>query len=135
MVLATMLVSLPFVMREVLPVLREVGFDQQEAAATLGAGPFQTFRRITLPIIRPALVYGIVLTTARALGEYGAVAVVSGRIVGRTETLTLHVKQQFDAFDVTGAYASAVVLAGFAIVILVLLTIWSPEGAGRGRDQ
>jgi sulfate transport system permease protein len=134
MVLATMLVSLPFVMREVLPVLREIGTDQQETAATLGASPLQVFRRITLPMIRPALIYGVVLTSARALGEYGAVAVVSGRIVNRTETLTLRVKGQFDAFDVTGAYAIAVLLAALAVLTLVLLTVFSPGRSGL-RDR
>ena len=89
MVLATIFVCLPFVVREVVPVLREVGTDQEEAASILGAGGFQTFWRITLPAIRWGVIYGVVLTTARALGEYGAVAVVSGRISGKSETMTL----------------------------------------------
>ncbi len=92
MILVTMFVSLPFVVREVVPVLREIGTEQEQAAETLGASPLQTFRRITLPAIRWAIVYGVVLTTARALGEYGAVSVMSGRVVGKTETLTLHVE-------------------------------------------
>src|SRR6476469_39036 len=87
MILATIFVSLPFVVREVVPVLREIGTDQEEAASTLGANGWQTFRRVTLPAIRWAIAYGVVLTTARALGEFGAVSVVSGRIAGRTETL------------------------------------------------
>ena len=102
MVLATIFVSLPFVVREVVPVLREVGTDQEEAAWTLGASRTATFWRITLPAIRWGVAYGIVLTTARALGEYGAVAVVSGRIAGSTETLTLHIDERFLAFDQTG---------------------------------
>ena len=94
MVLATMFVSLPFVVREVVPVLREIGTDQEQAAATLGAGPIATFRRVTLPAIRWAVAYGVVLTTARSIGEFGAVSVVSGRISGRTETLTLLVQDR-----------------------------------------
>src|SRR5206468_11432707 len=94
MVLATMFVSLPFVVREVVPVLREIGTEQEQAAETLGASPFQTFRKITLPAIRWAVAYGVVLTTARAIGEFGAVSVVSGRIQGRTETPPLYVQAQ-----------------------------------------
>ncbi len=101
MVLATIFVSLPFVVREVVPVLREIGTDQEQAAETLGASPWQTFRRITLPAIRWAVVYGVVLTTARALGEFGAVSVVSGHIVGQTETLTLYVEDAYQNFDYT----------------------------------
>ena len=111
MVLATIFVSLPFVVREVVPVLRELGTDQEEAAATLGASAWQTFWRITLPAIRWAVGYGVVLTTARALGEFGAVSVVSGRLAGQTETLTLHVENQFENFNLTGAYAASALLA------------------------
>ena len=118
-ILATVFVSLPFVVREVSPVLREIGTEQEEAAGTLGASPWQTFWRITLPAIRPAVGYGVVLTTARALGEYGAVSVVSGKLVGRTETATLHVEDRFQSFDLTGAYAAAIVLALMAVVVLV----------------
>ena len=118
-ILATVFVSLPFVVREVNPVLREIGTEQEEAAGTLGASPWQTFRRITLPAIRPAVAYGVVLTTARALGEYGAVSVVSGKFAGRTETATLHVENQFQSFDLTGAYAAAIVLALMAVAVLV----------------
>src|SRR5881397_1347597 len=91
MVLATMFVSLPFVVREVVPVLREIGTEQEQAAETLGARPFQVFRRVTFPAIRWAVAYGVVLTTARAIGEFGAVSAVSGHIEGRTETLPLYV--------------------------------------------
>ena len=111
MILVTIFVSLPFVVREVVPVLREIGTEQEQAAATLGASPWQTFRKVTLPAIRWAIAYGVVLTTARALGEFGAVSVVSGHIVGKTETLTLHVEAQYQQFDYTGAYAASVVLA------------------------
>ena len=127
MVLATMFVSLPFVVREVVPVLREIGTDQEEAAATLGAGAWQVFRRVTFPAIRWAVAYGVVLTTARSLGEFGAVSVVSGRIVGRTETLTTRVQDQFEGFDLTGAYAASVVLMLIAITTLVALSIFKPK--------
>ncbi|HEY3185464.1 MAG TPA: sulfate ABC transporter permease subunit [Gaiellaceae bacterium] len=120
MVLATIFVSLPFVVREVVPVLREIGDEQEQAAATLGASSWQIFRRVTLPAIRWAVAYGVVLTTARCLGEFGAVSVVSGRIVGQTETLTIHVEQAFQNFDVAGAYAASVVLALVAVATLVL---------------
>jgi sulfate/thiosulfate transport system permease protein len=118
-ILATVFVSLPFVVREVSPVLREIGTEQEDAAGTLGASPWQTFRRVTLPAIRPAVAYGVVLTTARALGEYGAVSVVSGKFSGRTETATLLVENQFQGFNLTGAYAAAIVLALMAVAVLV----------------
>ena len=131
MVLATIFVSLPFVVREVVPVLREIGTDQEQAAATLGAGSFQTFRRITFPAIRWAVAYGVVLTTARALGEYGAVTVVSGRIVGETQTMTIHVEERFQSFDLVGAYAASVVLAILAIAVLLLMTLFKPKEETR----
>jgi sulfate transport system permease protein len=120
-------VSLPFVVREVVPVLREIGIDQEQAAATLGASPWQIFARITLPAIRWAVAYGIVLTTARSLGEYGAVAVVSGRIAGRTETATLYVDERYVRFDLIGAYAASVVLALIAISVLVGMSVLRPK--------
>ena len=123
MVLATIFVSLPFVVREVVPVLREIGDEQEEASATLGASSWQTFWRVTLPAIRWGVAYGVVLTTARALGEFGAVSVVSGRIAGRTETMTLHVEERFQSFDLTGAYASSVVLALLAVATLLAMTL------------
>jgi sulfate/thiosulfate transport system permease protein len=127
MVLATIFVSLPFVVREVVPVLREIGDEQEEAASTLGAGSWQTFWRVTLPAIRWGVAYGVVLTTARALGEFGAVSVVSGRIAGRTETMTLHVEERFQSFDLTGAYASSVVLALLAVATLLAMTLLRKE--------
>ncbi len=127
MVLATIFVSLPFVVREVVPVLREIGTDQEDAAATLGAGAFATFRRVTLPAIRWAVAYGVVLTTARSIGEFGAVSVVSGRIEGKTETLTLLVQDKYDSFDLTGAYAASVLLALIAVATLVLMTTLRPR--------
>ena len=96
MVIATIFVSLPFVVREVVPVLQEIGDDQEQAAQTLGANGWQTFWRVTLPSIRWGVTYGVVLATARALGEFGAVAVVSGHITGQTQTLPLFVQQEFE---------------------------------------
>ncbi len=123
MLLATIFVSLPFVVREVVPVLREIGTEQEEAAATLGASAFTTFRRITLPAIRWAVAYGVVLTTARCLGEFGAVSIVSGGIAGRTQTLTQYVQASYENFDQTGAYSASVLLAAIAIATLLLMTV------------
>ena len=131
MILVTIFVSLPFVVREVVPVLREIGTEQEQAAATLGASAWQTFRKITLPAIRWAIAYGVVLTTARALGEFGAVSVVSGHIVGKTETLTLHVEAQYQQFDYVGAYAASVLLAMIAIATLVAMTLFKPKEETR----
>jgi sulfate transport system permease protein len=122
MVLATVFVSLPFVVNEVAPVLAEAGTDAEEAAATLGAGPWQSFRRITLPAIRWGVTYGVVLTTARALGEYGAVAVVSGSVLGVTQTLPLYVEDRFVGLDLTGAFAAGLLLGLVAVAVLVVLT-------------
>jgi sulfate/thiosulfate transport system permease protein len=122
-----MFVSLPFVAREVIPVLREIGTEQEQAAATLGAGSFQTFFRITLPAIRWGVAYGVVLTTARALGEFGAVSVVSGKLSGQTETATLFVEGQYQRFNATGAYAASVVLALLALVTLLAMNLIKPK--------
>ena len=122
MVLATVFVSLPYVVREVAPVLREVGTDQEEAAWTLGASPLRAFLQVTLPAIRWGVAYGVVLTTARALGEFGAVTIVSGRLAGQTETLTLYVENRFEAFDLTGAYAASLTLAVLALLVLLAMT-------------
>jgi sulfate/thiosulfate transport system permease protein len=127
MVLATIFVSLPFVVREVVPVLREIGTEQEEAAWTLGASPLSTFRRITLPAIRWGVTYGVVLTTARCLGEFGAVSVVSGNLIGKTQTLTLHVNNRFQAFDLVGAYTASVVLAVLALTTLFLMNLFRKE--------
>jgi sulfate/thiosulfate transport system permease protein len=118
MILATIFVSLPFVVREVMPVLQEIGTDQEEAAETLGATPWQTFWKVTLPAIRWGVTYGVVLATARALGEFGAVSVVAGNISGKTQTLPLFVKTQFDQINLAGAYAAGIVLAILAITVL-----------------
>src|SRR5437764_467957 len=109
------------------PVLREIGTDQEQAAETLGAAPFTTFRRITLPAIRWAVGYGVVLTTARAIGEFGAVSVVSGRIEGKTETLPLYVQSQFEGFNTTGAFAASVVLALIALATVLCMRMFRPK--------
>ena len=123
MVLATIFVSLPFVVREVQPVLQEIGDEQEQAASTLGASGWQTFWRVTLPSIRWGVTYGVVLGTARALGEFGAVAVVSGKISGSTETATLFVEKQYETFNVSGAYAASLVLAVLALTTLFAMNL------------
>jgi sulfate/thiosulfate transport system permease protein len=120
MVLATAFVSLPLVVRSVAPVLAELGDEQEQAARTLGASGWQTFRRITLPSIRDALAYGVVLSLARSLGEYGAVTVVSGHVVGKTLTLTLFIDERLQNFDQTAAYSAAVLLAIIAMGSLLI---------------
>jgi sulfate/thiosulfate transport system permease protein len=130
MVLATIFVSLPFVVREVVPVLQEVGVEQDQAAHTLGATPWQTFWRVTLPAIRAGVTYGVILTTARALGEFGAVSIVSGKIAGQTSTLTVHVEERFQQFDLVGAYTSSLVLAVIALVIVLGMTLLRPKEVG-----
>jgi sulfate/thiosulfate transport system permease protein len=122
-VLATAVVSLPFVARETIPVLHELGTDAEQAAATLGASGWQTFWRVTLPGIRWGVVYGVVLTTARALGEFGAVSIVSGRIQGQTQTLPLYVQDRFENFDITGAYVASFVLALLALGTLLAMNL------------
>ena len=130
MVLATVFVSLPFVVREVAPVLHEIGEDQEQAAATLGASAWQTFWRITLPSIRWGVLYGVILSTARALGEIGAVLVVSSNVPGSTLTLPLLVyqrDQQLGPSAGTSAYAAATELAVISLVVLLAMTLLSPR--------
>jgi sulfate transport system permease protein len=130
MALATIFVSLPFVVREVAPVLIEVGDDQEQAAATLGASGWQTFWRVTLPSIRWGVAYGVVLSTARALGEIGAVLVVSSNVAGSTLTLPLLVYQrdsQVGSQTITGAYAAATELAVISLVVLLAMTFLAPR--------
>ncbi|VXD23250.1 sulfate ABC transporter permease subunit CysW [Planktothrix paucivesiculata] len=123
MVLATLFVSLPFVAREVIPVLEELGSEQEEAARTLGAQDFQIFWRVTLPNIKWGLLYGVLLTNARAMGEFGAVAVVSGLIAGRTLTLPTFVEQAYKNYQTEAAFGAATILALLALVTLVLKEI------------
>jgi len=130
MVLATIFVSLPFVVREVAPVLMEIGDEQEQAAATLGASGWQTFWRVTLPSIRWGVAYGVVLTTARALGEIGAVLVVSSNVAGSTLTLPLLVYQrdsQIGAGEISGAYAAATELAVMSLIVLLAMTVLGPR--------
>jgi sulfate/thiosulfate transport system permease protein len=131
MVMATVFVCIPLVVRAVAPVLVEIGDDQEQAASTLGASSFQTFRRITLPAIRGALAYGVVLALARSLGEYGAIAVVSGRLVGRTQTVTLFVQERYQNFDQQAAYAAALVLVLAAVVALLISRALRPKELAR----
>jgi sulfate transport system permease protein len=128
-VIATIFVSLPFVAREVVPTLREIGDEQEQAAHTLGASGWQTFWRITLPSIRWAVVYGVVLTTARCLGEFGAVAIVSGNIDGKTQTATLRVEDayQFAYGNYAPAYGISLVLAVMAILVLLTMMLVKPR--------
>ena len=125
MVLATIFVSLPFVVREVMPVLQEIGTDQEQAAETLGASPWQTFWKITLPAVRWGVTYGVVLATARALGEFGAVSVVAGSNL----TMPLFVRKQFESFDLAGAYAAALVLALLAMAVLLTMSYLQKRSA------
>jgi sulfate transport system permease protein len=131
MVLATIFVCLPFVVREVVPVLREIGDEQEQAAATLGASQWQAFWRVTLPAIRWGVAYGIVLSTARAIGEFGAVSVVSGKIAGETVTLPLLVENRYSNFDLAGAYAASALLAVIALATLLAMTLLQRKGDAR----
>jgi sulfate/thiosulfate transport system permease protein len=134
-VMASATVALPYVVREVLPVLQEIGTEQEQAAATLGGSPFTVFRRITLPSIRRALAYGITLTTARVLGEFGAVLVVSGAILGKTETMTLFIQSSVENLDPTGAFAGAVILALISMAVLVVLGTDDERSVGTWRSR
>jgi sulfate transport system permease protein len=122
-VLATLFITFPFVARELIPLMQEMGSEEEEAALSLGASGWQMFFQITLPNIKWALLYGVLLCNARAMGEFGAVSVVSGHIRGLTNTLPLHVEVSYNEYDFVGAFASASILAGLAIVTLVLKSI------------
>ena len=122
-VLACIFVSLPFVVRETVPVLQEIGTEQEQAASTLGASGWQTFWRVTLPAIRWGVAYGVVLTTARVLGEFGAVTIVSGSISGQTQTLPLFVAKEYENFSLPGAFGASVVLALLALATLLAMNL------------
>ena len=123
MAMATAFVSMPFVAREVIPILEEFGKDQEEAARTLGANDWQIFWRVTLPSIRWGLLYGLILTNARAMGEFGAVSVVSGNIANTTQSLPLFVEDAYKQYETEAAFSAAVILALLAVVTLVLKEI------------
>ncbi|WP_433528162.1 sulfate ABC transporter permease [Micromonospora sp. CA-263727] len=127
MVLATVFVALPLVIREVVPILQEVGDEQEQAARSLGANALQTFRRITLPSIKWGVIYGVVLSLARSLGEFGAVKVVSGNVLGETRTATLVVEEKYLNFDKGGAYATAFLLALVAVACIIVVSVLRPK--------
>jgi len=127
-IMATVFVSLPLMIRELVPVLEEIGTDQEQAARSLGANAFQTFRRITLPSIKWAVVYGVVLSLARSLGEFGAVKIVAGNVAGKTQTATLVVEQTYQDFQQSTAYATSFILAFVAISCIVIVSIIRPKG-------
>lgn len=131
-VLATIFVTFPFISREIIPVLTAAGNDEEEAAALMGANGFQIFSQITLPHIRWALLYGIVLCSARAMGEFGAVSVLSGHLRGLTNTMPLYIELLYQAFDFTGAFAMSSILVIMAIIILILRNILEHRGNKEG---
>ncbi|MCF2642200.1 MAG: sulfate ABC transporter permease subunit CysW [Lachnospiraceae bacterium] len=127
-VLATIFVTFPFISREIIPVLTVEGTDEEEAAALMGANGFQIFTQITFPHIKWAFLYGVVLCSARAMGEFGAVSVLSGHLCGRTNTMPLYIELLYQAFDFTGAFALSSILVIMAIIILVLRNIFEYRG-------
>lgn len=122
-VLATIFVTFPFISREIIPVLASAGADEEKAAALMGAGFFKILTQITLPHTKWALLYGIVLCSARAMGEFGAVSVISGHLRGRTNTMPLHIEVTYQAFDFTGAFAMSAILVVMAIIILIIRNV------------
>lgn len=134
-ILATAFVSLPLVIREVVPVLKEIGTEQDQAARSLGANSWQTFWRVTLPGIKWAVVYGVVLTLARSLGEFGAVKVVSGNVLGETRTATLAVEEKYLNFDQEGAYAIAFLLASVSVISIVIVYVLRARGNRHGYPK
>ncbi len=133
-VLATIFVTFPFISREIIPVLTAVGNDEEEAAALMGAGFFRIFKDITFPHIKWAFLYGIVLCAARAMGEFGAVSVLSGHLRGKTNTMPLHIEVTYQAFDFTGAFAMSSILVVMALIILILRNVLEYRGK-KENDQ
>jgi sulfate transport system permease protein len=135
MILATLFVTVPFVVRELVPVLRELGDEHEQAAYTLGAGRWRTFWSVTLPSIRWGVAYGVTLTVARSLGEFGAVLVVSGNLIGQTQTATTYVHDGIESFHPEGAYAASLVLAAVSFVLLVGMDLVRKRLDARGAGQ
>ena len=127
-VLATIFVTFPFISRELIPVLTAQGSDEEEAAALMGAGTFHIFRKVTFPHIKWALLYGVVLCTARAMGEFGAVSVLSGHLRGKTNTLPLYIELLYQGYDFTGAFAASSILVVLAIIVLILRLVIEKHG-------
>ncbi len=127
-ILATIFVTFPFISRELIPVLTAQGTDEEEAAALMGAGTFTIFRKVTLPHIKWALLYGIVLCTARAMGEFGAVSVLSGHLRGKTNTMPLYIELLYQGYDFTGAFAASSILVILAVIVLVLRLLLEHRG-------
>lgn len=127
-VLATIFVTFPFISRELIPVLTAQGSDEEEAAALMGAGTFHIFRKVTFPHIKWALLYGVVLCTARAMGEFGAVSVLSGHLRGKTNTLPLYIELLYQGYDFTGAFAASSILVVLAVVVLILRLVIEKKG-------
>lgn len=134
-VLATMFVTFPFVARELIPLMAEQGNDAEQAALTLGASGWQTFWRITLPNVKWGLLYGIILCNARAMGEFGAVSVVSGHIRGKTNTLPLHTEILYNEYNFSAAFAAASLLTLLALVTIVIKTVIEKKNEQRSEDE
>lgn len=127
-VLATIFVTFPFISREIIPVLNAQGTDEEEAAALMGAKGFTIFRKVTFPHIKWALLYGIVLCTARAMGEFGAVSVLSGHLQGKTSTMPLYIEMLYHGYEYTGAFAVSAILVLMAVIILILKSVLEYKG-------
>jgi sulfate transport system permease protein len=134
-ILATIFVTFPFVARELIPLMQAQGRSEEEAARVLGASGWQTFWRVTLPNIKWGLLYGVILCNARAMGEFGAVSVVSGKIRGQTNTMPLHIEALYDDFNITGAFAVASLLALLALITLVLKTWIEHKNAVQNETE
>ena len=134
-VVATVFVTFPFISREIIPVLSTLGTDEEEAAALMGANGFTIFRKITFPHIKWALLYGIVLCTARAMGEFGAVSVLSGHLHGKTNTMPLYIELLYQGYDFTGAFAVSAILVLMAVIILVLRSVLEYKGQQAAKAE